>query len=230
MLGADYFYELVTGEVRKGSAGPVAIRSKLGWLISGPVELSSNDSNTNANFASCCVLDQNVVNENTNGENEPVDSGNELIETLKQFWKIESTGIDISDANQNAENARKEFDFTFNGKNYEVSLPWKDDILVPMPSDYDLCHSRLKSVLFRLQKHPQLRQEYDAIIQEQLKNGIIEKVPEGTENKVDVKFIPHHCVIRRDHDTTKVRIVFDGSAKSSNYVLTLNDRLEVGPN
>ena len=31
LLGADYFYEVVTGEVRKGSAGPVAISSKLGW-------------------------------------------------------------------------------------------------------------------------------------------------------------------------------------------------------
>ena len=236
LLGADYFYEVVTGEIRRGSVGPVAISSKLGWLISGPVDLSSNESNTNSNFVSCCVVDQNLVNENTNRENEPVvreqkavDSENEIIETLKQFWKTESTGIESSD-NQNAENARKEFDITFNGKNYEVSLPWKDDISDPLPSDYDLCHSRLKSVLFRLQKDPQLRQEYDAIIQEQLKSGIIEKVPEGTENKADVKFIPHHCVIRRDHDTTKVRIVFDGSARSSNDVLTLNDRLEVGPN
>ena len=31
LKGADYFYEVVTGEVRKGSAGPVAISSKLGW-------------------------------------------------------------------------------------------------------------------------------------------------------------------------------------------------------
>ena len=67
-------------------------------------------------------------------------------------------------------------------------------------------------------------------MQEQLKSGIIEKIPEGTENKANCKYIPHHCVIRRDHDTTKVCVVFDCSAKGSNDVLTLNDRLEVGPN
>ena len=93
-----------------------------------------------------------------------------------------------------------------------------------------MCHTRLKSVYLRLQKDPELRQEYDAIIQEQLKSGIIEKIPEGTENKAYCKYIPHHCVIRRDHDTTNVRIVFDGSAKGSKDILTLNDNLEVGPN
>ena len=92
-----------------------------------------------------------------------------------------------------------------------------------------MCHTGLKSVYLRLQKDPELRQEYDAIIQEQLKSGIIEKIPEGTENKANCKYIPHHCVIRRDHDTTKVRIVFDCSAKGSNDVRTLNDRLEVDP-
>ena len=81
----------------------------------------------------------------------------------------------------------------------------------------------MKSVFCRLQKDPPLRQEYDAIIKEQLKSGIIEKVPEGTENKADAKNISHHCVIRRDHDTTKVRIVFDGSAKNSHDELSIND-------
>ena len=47
LLGADYFYEVVTGEIRKGSAGPVAISGKLGWLISGPVDLAPGDSQIN---------------------------------------------------------------------------------------------------------------------------------------------------------------------------------------
>ena len=93
----------------------------------------------------------------------------------------------------------------------------------------------MKAVFCHLQKDPPLRQEYNAIIKDQLKSGIIEKVPEGAENKEDAKYIPHHCVIRRDHDTTKVCIMFDttkvhiSSAKSSHDELSLNDRLEVGP-
>ena len=233
LLGADYFYEVVTGNIRKGSAGPIAISNKLGWLISGPVDLAPGDSQTISNFVSCRVIGQHLVNESTKEQAEQfvqaVDNENELIETLKQFWKTESVGIE-KENEQNEENQRKEIDITFTGKNYQVSLPWKDDISEPLPSDYDLCHARLKSVYLRLQKDPQLCQEYDAIIQEQLNSGIIEKVPVGTENKANCKYIPHHCVICSDHDTTKVRIVVHGSAKSSNDVLTLNDRLEVGPN
>jgi len=54
-------------------------------------------------------------------------------------------------------------------------------------------HARLKSVYLRLQEDPQLCQEYDAIIQEQLKSGIIEEVPEGKANKANCKYITHHC-------------------------------------
>ena len=67
LLDADYFYEIVTGDMRRGIAGPVAISSKLGWSIAGPVDSSSDDLNTSSNFVSCCVVDQNLVNKNTDG-------------------------------------------------------------------------------------------------------------------------------------------------------------------
>ena len=72
-------------------------------------------------------------------------------------------GVETS-KNQNAEDQKDGFDIIFNGKNYEVSLPWKDNISEHLPSDYDLCRARLKSVFCRLQKDPQLCLEYDASI------------------------------------------------------------------
>uniref|UniRef100_A0A1X7VL84 Uncharacterized protein n=1 Tax=Amphimedon queenslandica TaxID=400682 RepID=A0A1X7VL84_AMPQE len=57
---------------------------------------------------------------------------------------------------------------------------------------------RLRSQLRRLQRDPKLLREYDGIIQGQLKNGIMEQVPEPEIDK----------------ETTKVRIVYDASAKS----------------
>jgi len=41
-------------------------------------------------------------------------------------------------------------------------------------------------------------------------------------------YIPHHAVVKRDGDTSKLRVVFDASAKSSSGV-SLNDILCVGP-
>ena len=45
-----------------------------------------------------------------------------------------------------------------------------------------------------------------------------------------IHYSPHHTVVRRDCQTTKVRIVYDGSAKNHKDERSLNDCLEVGEN
>ena len=42
-------------------------------------------------------------------------------------------------------------------------------------------------------------------------------------------FLPHHAVFKHSSSTTKLRVVFDGLAKTTNG-LSLNDILLVGPN
>ena len=63
-----------------------------------------------------------------------------------------------------------------------------------------------------LKGKPELLKEYDNVIKEQLDLGIIEKVP-----RVDLAeqchFLNHHCVVRDNAATTRVRIVFNGSDK-----------------
>ena len=75
--------------------------------------------------------------------------------------------------------------------------------------------------------------EYDNIIQEQLRHGIVEYVdePEKPESfNGEYHYLPHHGIIRQDSVTTKLRIVYDGSAKGVGDKFSLNDCLLTGPN
>ncbi len=64
------------------------------------------------------------------------------------------------------------------------------------------------------------------MIKDQLASGIVECVQEP-ETITDAHYLPHHAVIRCDKDTTKLRIVYDASAKTTGP--SLNDCLYVGP-
>jgi hypothetical protein len=45
-----------------------------------------------------------------------------------------------------------------------------------------------------------------------------------------VHYLPHHGVIRNDKVTTKLRVVYDGSATTADREHSLNDCLSTGPN
>ena len=61
-------------------------------------------------------------------------------------------------------------------------------------------------------------------------SGIIEPVSEEQDNNEGTYYLPHHGVVRQDKETTKLRVVFDGSAKPDNSNVSINDCLEKGPN
>ena len=115
----------------------------------------------------------------------------------------------------------------FQDGRYEVQLPWKMPRCDP-PNNYELSLKRLKGLLSRLKHTPDVLQEYNAIIKTQLNQGIVELVEEplGDDNS-GVHYLPHHAVIRQDKVTTKLRIVYDASAKSSGP--SLNECLNSGP-
>lgn len=37
LIGSDYYWNFGTGETKRGEEGPIAVNSKLGWLLSGPL-------------------------------------------------------------------------------------------------------------------------------------------------------------------------------------------------
>ena len=74
-----------------------------------------------------------------------------------------------------------------------------------------------------------MKREYNAVIQDQLRQGIVEEVTEHSQVHTEgkVHYLPHHAVIRQDKQTTKLRIVYDASARSEG--VSLNDSLFSGP-
>ncbi|XP_076384105.1 uncharacterized protein LOC143261872 [Megalopta genalis] len=85
--------------------------------------------------------------------------------------------------------------------------------------------NRFLSLERKLQRDASLREEYSAVMKEYLTLGHMSKTKPQNANGF---YLPHHAVIKTSSSTTKVRVVFDGSAKSSSG-LSLNDALNTGP-
>ena len=114
-------------------------------------------------------------------------------------------------------------------------LATKWDSLGPnVPDHFSLCQTRLKSLQRRLRVTPDLMREYNKIIQEQMRLGIVEAVSDckGPDDEIppNCHYLPHHGVVHLSSQTTKLRIVYDGSARAQGDDCSLNDCLQKGPN
>ena len=208
LIGLDYYYSIVTGKTVRGPPKcPVAIESILGWIICGPTDIKSAEKTTRVNF---------ISTSSDNTEHDDV-----LRNELKHFWEVESCGFnkenDVYDSFMN--------DIKFDGDRYITKLPFKPhaDIL---PDNYRHSMQRLNSLKKKLDKNKELKESYHEIINSYEKSGIIEKVDSpGEPGKVH--YLPHRSVLREDKQTTKVRVVFDGSAKEDGP--SINESLYTGP-
>ena len=43
LVGSDYYWTLLTGNVKRGPSGPVGVQTELGWVLSGPVETHTQE-------------------------------------------------------------------------------------------------------------------------------------------------------------------------------------------
>ena len=211
--------------------GPVAMSSELSWLLVGPVSNSEPD-------VSDCIF--NIVIGGNSPCDARKNEDQELVRTLKGSGRLNDMGLKMALVNtimnfmlllqvkvkiMNFKNVSfsggenqigikpNNFDIQFTGERYEVGLPWRADLACdPVTTDCKLCRDRLKSLYVRPKGKPELLAEYNGIFREQLHTGIIEQAPVSSEN-VGVHVIPHHGVVLTDCETSKLRIVFDCSAK-----------------
>ncbi|UYV76756.1 hypothetical protein LAZ67_14001959, partial [Cordylochernes scorpioides] len=80
------------------------------------------------------------------------------------------------------------------------------------------------------QKSPSILKQYCDFMDEYLSINNMELIPSDELDTPSGQcyYIPHHCVFKEQSTTTKLRVVFDASCKTSNGK-SLNDFLHVGP-
>ena len=145
LIGLDFYWDLVTGKVRRGESGPAAIHTRFGWVLSGVTPLPRSP-NTSHSFLTTHVL-------KISSSQTPKES---LEDILHSFWRLESLGIEST-----GETVLEGFvqSNCFKDGRYEVRLPWKEPH-PPLPDNYKLSHRRLESLLHRLKHDPAVQQEY----------------------------------------------------------------------
>ena len=145
------------------------------------------------------------------GENDGLES------QLKRFWELESLGINKYERSFYEEYLNTIFRNEHNW--YEVRLPFKE--FHPLIHDnFELFKRRLLNLHQKLKGNPDLLKAYNDICIEQKQNGTIEEVM--SPGKLgETHYIPHHPVILDDKTTTKIRILFDTSARDNGP--SLND-------
>ena len=211
LIGSDYYWSVVHDENKRfGTEGLVAVNSKLGWLLSGPLK-RDKDENTVVEMHSMLV-----------GLNEVSEEAYNFSVIVENFWDLDTLGI-----KENEMSVYDKFmdEVKFVNGHYQVRLPFKDDHPV-IEDNYTLALRRLETLKAKLDKDPKLLQQYDQIMKNQFKLGIIEKA-ETKPTVGEHTYLPHRCVIREDKDTTNVRVVYDGSAKNKGP--SLNECLYAGP-
>ena len=149
LIGSDYYFDVVSGHVIRGSSGPTAVNSLFGWILSGP---------TSAEESREMVASTNLILERPELMTlSPFDihsENDELSDALQKFWDTESSGIleDTPTSQLNDGEFLKSIHFDKNEGRYEVCLPWKEGF-VPASNEYDMCVVRLRQLHSRLKKH-----------------------------------------------------------------------------
>ncbi|XP_055527502.1 uncharacterized protein LOC129720106 [Wyeomyia smithii] len=208
IIGAEVYYDLLeAGKKRLSESGPTLQETVFGWVISGRVSDQARSPLT-ATYVSSTV---------------------DLQEVIARFWELEA--CKASSTHSLEETACEElFERTTirdaEGK-FVVTLPKRKLEIVKLGETKGIAQKRFASLETKLDANPKLKAMYVEFIHEYVLLGHMKEVDDELCQGPEY-YLPHHAVIKPESTTTKLRVVFDGSCRTSTGV-SLNDALMVGP-
>ena len=159
-------------------------------------------------------------------------SDSEVDNGLENLFSLESMGIKTDDKELVSVDKEHVDQFKegirFDEGHYHVELPWYSEKVNSVPSN----HFVALKVLDRTVKHLDnkgLTDQYQAVFDQQLADGIIEEIKVKPSEYNDKIWIPHRPIIKMDEQvTTKIRPVFNCSLKTSKELPSLNEAAYTG--
>lgn len=209
LLGVDIYAVSLLDGIRRGEMDqPVAQNSRFGWLVFGALS-PTKESTVRVNCTSS-VQDS-------------------LSQELQRFWQNEEVNVEKF-LTEEQEKCVQFYEATTtrqsNGR-YMVSLPYTMNVADSnfLGHSYEIALRRQLNLEKRFRSQPKLREMYNEFMFEYLNLGHMSVLENDQRNGC---YLPHHPVLRENSTTTKLRTVFDASAKTTNG-FSLNDRLMNGP-
>ncbi|XP_033229750.1 uncharacterized protein LOC117181300 [Belonocnema kinseyi] len=163
------------------------------------------------------------------GLQSPVD--HELLNLLRRFVVQEDIPLSVNDNSVAEEECEQLFTSTFQRSHdgrYIVRLPLKDRS-INLGNSRSAAYRALVHMERRFRRDPELAKKYSNVINEYAELGDMELVsnPEDLQHDKGY-FLPHHCVIKENSSSTKLRVVFNASQRTDKGV-PLNELLHSGP-
>ncbi|XP_062708809.1 uncharacterized protein LOC115266910 [Aedes albopictus] len=212
ILGSQHFFDCfpTAARIQLSDSLPILVDSEFGWIVAGGAHLVP------PSMDSVCCKTVTV-------------SVDPLEKCMEKFWSVEE--LPMRSAFSVEEKACEDYyvstvSRTQEGR-YVVRYPKRENFSTMIGESKSTALRRFSMLEGRFSKNPGLQESYESFMAEYLSMGHMRQVQEGN-NDVLAYYLPHHPVIKEASTTTKTRVVFDGSSKTSTGH-SLNEALCVGP-
>jgi hypothetical protein len=212
LIGAGLFWDILRdGRIKLSNNQTYIQNTTLGWILGGPFQTAAIQIHNSI----CCNLKSTNPNES-------------LQKLVTKFWEVENFDSDkiLTVEDQKCEDIFNQTHARdFKGK-FILRLPFKSDP-PNIGATRELALKRFYALERKFKTNSNFKTQYQNFMQEYISLNHMLLVED--DNPDDGCYLPHHGIIKFTDTQTKFRVVFDGSAKSSNGT-ALNDLLLVGPN